>query len=112
MENPFELIDQRLEKIEQLLIDIKSNQESGKYNLKMFPEIMNTKQLTEYLSVSKSTIYKFTNSRAFPYYKNGKVVYFKKQDVDEWITKGRVKTKDELIQEADSILELLKKKRK
>ncbi|MFN8238576.1 MAG: helix-turn-helix domain-containing protein [Chitinophagales bacterium] len=112
MENPFELINQRLDKIEQLLSEIKKNQESGKYNLKEYPEIMNTECLAEYLSASKSRIYKLTNERAIPYYKNGKNAYFKKTEVDEWITKGRVKTHDELMKEVDAILAASNKRRK
>ena len=63
-----------------------------------------------YLKLSKSAIYKLTMERQIPHYKMGKRLYFKKEDIDEWITKGKVKTQDEINAEADAYL--LKRGRK
>lgn len=45
-----------------------------------------------YLKLSKPTIYKLTMERQIPHYKLGKRLYFRKEGLDEWINKGKVKT--------------------
>ena len=50
-----------------------------------------------YLNVSKSHLYKLTSSGMIKHYKpNGKMVYFSKPELDEWIMKNPVKTRDEI----------------
>lgn len=50
-----------------------------------------------YLNVSKSYLYKLTCFNKIPHYKpNGKKIYFAKSDLDNWILRNRVKSKDEL----------------
>jgi excisionase family DNA binding protein len=78
MENPFEIILEKLKNIEELLMNQKSNENSlMKKNLDS-PEILNTDQAAKFFSISKGTVYKFTSSRKIPHFKNGKLVYFKK----------------------------------
>lgn len=105
MENPFELILQRLDKIEQLIKQINLNTE-------ILPQkdVMVIDELSAYLDLSKSYIYKLTSSNSIPYYKRGKRVYFKKVDIDKWVFSNRVKTNEEINQEA--INYLLTRKRK
>ena len=63
-------------------------------------EVLTIDELVIYTGKSKSTIYKLTSSRNIPCYKNGKNVYFKRQEIDEWLTSRRVSTQEDLNQAA------------
>ena len=71
MENPFEIINQRLERIENLLENIHSNFQN-KNTKNSYPDILDLQQLTAYLNVSKSYIYKMTATNMIPHSKKGK----------------------------------------
>ncbi len=48
-------------------------------------------EAAKYLGCSAANIYKLTSNCEIPYYKpNGKKLYFKKNELDEWIEKSRV----------------------
>jgi len=108
MENPFELINQRLDKIEHLLIELKANQIND--NPRPTEMFMNVQQVAEYLSLSVQTIYGLTSRLEVPTIKKGKRLYFKKAEIDEWLLKGRRKTKEEIIEQAHNYL--IRNKRK
>jgi len=51
--------------------------------------------------LSKSHLYKLCCKKSIPYYKNGgKLTYFDKGELTEWLLQHRVKTNDELTAEA------------
>lgn len=59
--------------------------------------ILTVDEVIEYTGFSQKQIYKLTSTRAIPHYKpSGRKLFFKKDEIDEWITQGRVKTIDEL----------------
>lgn len=65
-------IEQRLERIESLLIEQK--------------KVLNFNEAIEYLSVSKSHLYKMTSTMQIPHYKpNGKRIYFKREELENWL---------------------------
>lgn len=85
-------IKEKLEKIEKLLQGQKAKP-------------LNFNDACNYLNVSKSHLYKLTSSGLIPHYKpNGKMVYFSKPELDEWILRNPVKTKDQIESEADEYL--------
>ncbi len=48
--------------------------------------LLNTKQLSEYLGVSKSTVYRYIKNLGLPYYQiQDSKLLFKKEEVDEWV---------------------------
>ncbi len=49
-----------------------------------------------FLGVSKSHLYKLTHNKVIPYYKTGKKNYFKREDLEYYITKYRIKSKNEI----------------
>lgn len=62
----------RMEKIESALYSIKGT--------------LNFKEAREYLDLSNSQLYKLTRNGDIPYYKpTGKLIYFNKQELDEWV---------------------------
>ena len=58
-------------------------------------EILNINQAGYYLRLSKSGIYKLTMNRLIPHFKMSKKIYFKRIELDEWISKHRIKTKED-----------------
>lgn len=56
----------------------------------------NIKEASVYLDLAPQTLYGFTSNRTIPFIKKGKKLYFKKSDLDEWLSEGRKKTKDEI----------------
>ncbi len=69
MENPFELIIQRLDRIESLISNLNaSTEQTSKATL------LNVSQLNEFLGLSRSTIYKLTMERRIPYFKRGEAL--------------------------------------
>lgn len=54
-------------------------------------EVLNFKEAIEFLGVSKSMLYKLTHKKEIPYYKpNGKLIFFKKSELEEWILGNRI----------------------
>lgn len=103
MENPFEMIMEKLEGIERLLHELRATN-SVAYKVQADKQIMDINQLAEYLKCSKSSLYKDTASRKIPHFKRGKRVYFKKTEIDEWVTQLRIKTTDEIDLEATTYI--------
>ncbi|WP_111709095.1 helix-turn-helix domain-containing protein [Lutibacter citreus] len=109
MENPFEIIVEKLTVIEKRLASIEHKLET-KYNDDGYKEVMNLKELCEYLGLSKSHIYKLTSTREIPHSKNrGKKLYFNKYEIDKWVLENKVKTIKDIEQEANA--NLMRKKR-
>jgi excisionase family DNA binding protein len=86
MENPFSIIDQRLENIERclskLMSAIESQSKNDKYSVKDSGISFNIIELAKYLGVTKSTIFRYKKNQVFPFHQVGRTIYFKKSDVD------------------------------
>ena len=105
MENPFEIILERLERNREALIkEINRNGNQIEKASALQSKILNVSQTAEYLFMAIPTLYGYTSKREIPHYKMGKRIYFKKAELDEWITKSRVKTKEEIEKEAGDYL--------
>ena len=105
MENPFEVIMEKLDRIERMVTIIRENQEI-KETQETSKEIMNVQQVADYLSISKQTVYGMTCRMEVPFYKRGKKNYFKKRDIDEWLLATRRKTREEIEMEALTYLKV------
>jgi excisionase family DNA binding protein len=100
MENPFELILKRLDDIELML----KNTSHTVIQTTSVTEILNLERAAEYISLSKSAIYKKTSERNIPHFKKGKKLYFKRSELDEWLTQNRIKTNSEIDQQANNYI--------
>lgn len=59
-------------------------------------------EVSNYLGIAKSYLYKLTHRKAIPYYKPfGKKVYFKLSELEEWLERNRVSTEEELNDRAN-----------
>ena len=107
MENPFEIIVEKLTAIETRISSIENRLLISNAVLDL--EVMSLNQLCNHYDLTKSFVYKKTHSREIPHYKNGKRLFFKKNEIDTWILENRVKTIKDLEQETNAYL--MRKKR-
>lgn len=64
-------------------------------------EMLTADEAADFMSVSKSTIYKMSLNRDLPVYKpTGGRIYFKKDDLAEYLQQNRVMSQKEIEQEA------------
>ena len=62
--------------------------------------IVTLEEVAKYTNYSKSYIYKLTSRREIPCYKpNGKQLYFKRTEIDEWLLTNRKMTNKEIESE-------------
>ena len=76
-------------------------------------EVINVKELSVFSGWSESYIYKLTMARKIPHFKShdgGKFLYFRKSEIEIYMTSHRVKTTEELDMESTKYLYLNKKK--
>ena len=93
MENPFEHILIRLERIEKLLLHLGGHvDETG--------IVLNVNQASQYTNLSVARIYSLTSQKSIPHYKNGKKLYFKKSELSDWLTRTKIKTNEDIEKEA------------
>ena len=84
-------LDQRLERIEQLLLNQKT--------------VMTLEEACLYCNFSKSYMYKLTSGQRIPHFKpQNKAIFFKKTELDDWLLKNRVATLDEIEQKASDYI--------
>ena len=53
-------------------------------------EILNIDELSEYLGIKKSSLYSKVERKEIPFYRIGRLVRFKKAEIDLWMEKSRV----------------------
>ena len=104
MENPFELILDRLNAIEDLLRSSMKNDNGAVVLTASIPNVINLNQAAEYVSLSKSAQYKKTVERTIPQFKQGKKLYFKRSELDDWLTAQKISTHIEIEKEADEYI--------
>jgi len=73
-------------------------------NSKKESEYVDLDEACKILMKSKATIYGMTSSQKIPFYKRGKKLYFKKEELLQWLGQGRRKTVDEIRQSVDDFL--------
>lgn len=84
----------RLDKIEKLIAE---------QSIAM-KQVLSFEEGCEYLALSHSHVYKLTSADAIPHYKpNGKKIYFKRIELDEWLLRKRSATVEEVEQKANSL---------
>lgn len=77
-----------MEKIFQELTEIKTLLQQNKIQGKTY---LSVDEACAYLSIAKSTLYKHTSSGAITFYRpNGKLILFKKEDLNAWIEASKV----------------------
>lgn len=64
-------------------------------------EVLTSDEAAKYMGVSKSYLYKLTMRQQIPHYKPmGKMVYFNRLELEQWLQSNRVSTATEISQQA------------
>lgn len=64
---------------------------------------LSVQDLCNYLNVSESTVYKISHYKVLPKYcPQGRLIYFKKTEVDAWLEKFRLSSADEIKVEVEA----------
>lgn len=68
-------------------------------------DVLNFNEACQYLGLSQSHMYKLTSSKSIPHFcPQGKRLYFKRTELDEWLLRNRTDTQDEIDQQAADYL--------
>lgn len=66
-------------------------------------EVLTSDEAARYMGVSKSYIYKLTMRKEIPHYKPvGKICYFNRHELEEWLQNNRIATGAEISQKASA----------
>lgn len=68
------------------------------------------KEACNFLGISASCLYKYRMNNIVPYYKTGKKLYFKIEELEDWLVKRKVKSNDELINQIQNYSNHFKRK--
>lgn len=69
-------------------------------------EVLTSDEAAKYMGISKSYLYKLTMRQQIPHYKPmGKLCYFNRQELEQWLQSNRVATDNELNDRAQAYCE-------
>lgn len=76
-------------------------------------DIFTISEVCSYTGFEKSYIYKLTSLRKIPHFKSpgGKNIFFKRSEINDWLTQIKIKTIDEINLEANKSTSFLKSKK-
>ena len=92
-------LEQRLSQIENKIADIKQQLNRIETICKKSEKtVFNMDDAAVYMEISKSYLYRLVSYRKVPFYKGagGKMTFFKRTDLDDWLLHKRVATTEEL----------------
>lgn len=70
----------------------------------MTTDLITIKQFTELYNMKKSTVYQLIQSRALPHYRfTERKIYFRKSEVEDYLTRNRVASQVEIEEEAATL---------
>ncbi len=101
----------RLSVIEKMVLDMESITEIKARLLEMEDKlystkrVMNFEEVCKYVGISGSALYKMTSAGTVPFHKpRGKMLYFDKAEIDEWLLQNRNETVAEKEKRADELV--------
>lgn len=69
-------------------------------------QLMSVKEAASYLNLDEQTLYNFNRDKKIPHYKpNGKKVYYKRDELDDWVFQNRIPTSEEKSSEVEQEFE-------
>tara|TARA_R110000824_G_scaffold209263_4_gene395066 strand:- start:848 stop:1165 length:318 start_codon:yes stop_codon:yes gene_type:complete len=102
MNNPFEVITERLNSIEKSILDLK--QQPSKAESAATEQLFTVQQAAVFLNLSVTTIYSKVSRSELPVMKRGKRLYFSNLELMKYLKGGRKKSNAEIEQEAIAYL--------
>lgn len=68
-------------------------------------KVLTFDEAAQYTGISKSTLYKMTSQKVVPHYKpTGKLIFFEKDELDQFLLSVRVKPQSEIEEAASSFV--------
>ena len=90
-----------MEEIKKLLEDQQKQMERIEQLLLVQKTVLTLSEVASYTGLSKSYLYKLTSGRKIPHHcPTGKVLFFSKEEIDQWLLSNKVSTVEEVEQEA------------
>ena len=110
-EDSFKVFDDRLLKIEGMLAEV--NKKLSPYYipspLPPIDDICLMDGAEEITKLKEQTIYRLVSQKKIPNMKKGKLLYFSRKELREWIKNGKRMTNEEIIENTDNLLASTKK---
>ncbi|MDO9253906.1 MAG: helix-turn-helix domain-containing protein [Bacteroidales bacterium] len=100
MENDITILKDSLKEILEPIIEECLTRAMNKYiNLRLlepddYSSIFDLEEAAKYIKLAKNSLYAMTSKRIIPHYKQGKHLYFRKDELDQWINIGKVTVDD------------------
>jgi len=70
-------------------------------NLIQQKEMLNVQELSDYIGMSTSSIYKLVYNNIIPFYKpNGKILYFDREEINTWLRQNKSQSITQIQQQA------------
>ena len=110
IQNPFDLLNQRLKNIEVLLIDIKHSPNLYSKEEEK-DEFLDIKEAAFLLKYSLPSMYRLVKTREIPSLKKAGKILFSKEELIKWAKEGRRKTVVEINEDAEKYLGTLGQKK-
>ena len=108
--NPFDVLELRLNSIENLLLDIKHKYVSVPQQ--QTDQWFDLNELCNYLpdKPAPATVYGWVHTLQIPCHKGNKKLRFLKSEIDNWLKQGRKKTEADIANDTDAFLSTKKRK--
>lgn len=103
MNNPFEIIEERLSKIETLILNLK-NQPQQFAPSGTTEQLLTIQEAATFLNLTVPTIYSKVSKGELPFMKRGKRLHFSSTELMQYLKDGRNKTNAEIEAEAHTYL--------
>jgi excisionase family DNA binding protein len=110
-ENPFMVLENRLNQLESILLEIRAHQTQMPAGPLSADQLLTVEEASKFLTLAVPTIYTLVQRRILPACKQGKRLYFSKEELTTWIKQGRKKTRMEIDAEVSKYTNIYKRKR-
>lgn len=91
MELTLEQINERLDRIEKMLVELRTEKQR---------ETISLEEAVVFTGYKKPYLYKLTSEKKIPHYKNGRELRFDPVELNAWMKRHKVKSQDEIESEA------------
>ena len=96
--------DEKVEQLQKRVTDLENV-------LNVAKDVMNLEEAALFTGMSKSSLYKLTHRQVIPHYKpNGKLIYFEKTELLNWMRQNRTSSSTEIGEKAQQQLQELANK--
>ena len=103
MNNPFELIEERLSNIESLILSLKNEPQQTSPN-ELPEQFLTVQEAAQFLKLAVPTIYSKVSKRELPVMKRGKRLYFSQTELMAYLKEGHKNTYEQVAGEAEKYI--------